>query len=82
MPRRPWPMLKLLALMIGIMWLTGCAGAASRACPSLVDYPPAFQAALADQVEAMPADAPAARAITDYARLRDQVRACRGDDAR
>lgn len=68
------------ALMIAMLWLTGCAmaGFDTRApCPPEVDYTAADQARAADEVEALPEGAIIVRMLGDYAVLRDQVRACR-----
>lgn len=68
------------ALMIAMLWLTGCAigGSDARApCPPVVDYPAADQARAADEVEALPESAVIVRMLGDYAVLRDQARACR-----
>ncbi|RCW79217.1 hypothetical protein DFP89_12836 [Paracoccus lutimaris] len=68
------------ALLIAILWLTGCAmaGSETRApCPPVVDYTSAEQAGAADEVEALPEGAVLVRMLSDYAVLRDQTRACR-----
>ncbi len=65
--------------MIAMLWLTGCAtgGSDARApCPPVVDYTAADQARAADEVEALPEGAVVVRMLSDYAVLRDQVRAC------
>jgi hypothetical protein len=67
------------ALMIAILWLTGCAmggSDASAPCPPVVDYTAADQVRAADEVEALPEGAIVIRMLSDYAMLRDQVRAC------
>lgn len=46
-------------------------------CPSVVEYTAADQARAADEVEALQEGATIARMLSDYAVLRDQVRACR-----
>lgn len=78
-PRRrsAWRLPRLPVLAIATLSLTGCASTAYRACPSLVGYSPEFQDRLADQLPSLPPEA--VTALTDYARLRDQVRACQGD---
>jgi hypothetical protein len=43
-----------------------------------VAYSSAFQARLAAELEALSKGAALARAIIDYGRLRDELRACRG----
>ncbi len=68
------------ALLIAMLWLTGCAmgGSDNRApCPPVVDYTAADQARAADEIEALPEGAIVVRMLSDYAVLRDQVRACR-----
>lgn len=78
---------QLLALT-GMVLLSGCAGASSSsgsiARPQLVDYPPAFQARAAEELEALgpgcPLHAPGeecstlATMIEDYGELRARVR--------
>lgn len=69
-----------VALLIVMLWLTGCAtgGSDARApCPPVVDYTAAEQARTADEVEALPEGAVIVRMLGDYAVLRDQARACR-----
>ena len=68
------------ALLIAMLWLTGCAmaGSDSRApCPPVVEYTAADQGLAADEVVAMPEDAVVVRMLSDYAVLREQARACR-----
>jgi hypothetical protein len=68
------------ALMIAMLWLTGCAmvGSDTRApCPPVVEYTASDQASAADEVEALPEGAVVVRMLGDYAVLRDQARACR-----
>jgi hypothetical protein len=45
-------------------------------CPPVVTYDRAFQARLADEIQRLPPGAALERAMLDYARLRDQARAC------
>ncbi|PTX40342.1 hypothetical protein IQ03_05118 [Gemmobacter caeni] len=73
-------MLDAAALLIVMLWLSACAmgGSDTRApCPSVVEYTAADQAQAADDVEALPEGAVVVRMLSDYAVLRDQVRACR-----
>lgn len=67
---------RLMLLLTSGSLLTGCVQTVSS-CPPLKTYTPEFNARLADEVEAMPEDSAALRAILDYAALRDQVKACR-----
>ena len=68
------------ALLIAMLWLTGCAagGSETRApCPPVVEYTAADQARAADEVEALPEGAVIVRMLSDHAVLRDQSRVCR-----
>lgn len=65
--------------MTAMLWLSGCAMGGSDAkapCPPVVDYTPADQVRVADEVEALPDGAVIVRMLSDYAVLRDQARAC------
>lgn len=67
------------ALLIAMLWLTGCAMGASETrapCPPVVDYTSAELSRAADEVEALPEGAAVVRMLSDYAVLRDQARAC------
>jgi hypothetical protein len=73
-------MLEAAALLIVMLWLSGCAMAGSDArapCPPVVDYTTDEQARAAEEVEALPKGALIVRMLSDYAVLRDQARACR-----
>lgn len=66
--------------MIAMLSLTACATAGSDAqapCPSVIAYSAADQARAATEVEALPENATVVRMLSDYAVMRDQVRACR-----
>ena len=69
------------ALVIVMLFSSGCAGVGSdappSACPPVVKYSPAEQARVAEEVAALPEGALIVEWLTDYAVLRDQVRACR-----
>ena len=68
------------ALLIAMLWLTGCAMSGSDVgapCPTVVEYTNADQARAADEIEALPDGALVVRMLSDYAVLRDQARACR-----
>jgi hypothetical protein len=61
--------------------LTACATAPSRpsvVCPPVAAYDRTFQARLTDEIQRLPPGAALERAMLDYARLRDQARACFG----
>ena len=72
-----------LALVAVMGLLTACGTGASETpavvSPPLVDYDPAFRAAAADAVEALPADSPIIVLLEDCGELRAKVRALRGD---
>lgn len=55
--------------------LAGCAGAPPVVCPPLRAYDAAFNARLADEIEAAPAGAAWPLAIEHYVEMRDQLRA-------
>jgi hypothetical protein len=66
-------------LVIATLSLTACATAPSRpsvVCPPIADYDRAFQARLAEEIQRLPPGAALEQAMLDYARLRDQARAC------
>lgn len=66
-------------LVIAMLSLTACAAAPSRpavVCPPVAAYDRDFQARLADEIQRLPPGAALERAMLDYARLRDQARAC------
>ena len=68
------------ALLIAMLWLTGCATSGSETsapCPPVVEYTSTEQARAADEVEALPEGAVIVRMLSDYAVLREQARACR-----
>lgn len=67
------------ALLIGMLWLTGCAMGGSdiaAPCPPVVEYSAADQTRAAVEVEALPESAVIIRMLGDYAVLRDQARIC------
>ncbi len=67
-------------LLIGTLWLNGCATAGSEAaiaCPPVVTYSRADQTRAVDEIAALPDGAMILRMLSDYAVLRDQARACR-----
>jgi hypothetical protein len=68
------------ALLIAMLWLTGCAMGASdysgHVCPPVVDYTTADQARAAAEVDMLPEAAMVVRMLSDYAVMRDQARVC------
>jgi hypothetical protein len=79
MPRTACSKRALPLLVIATLSLTACATAPSRpsvVCPPVAAYDRAFQARLADEIQRLPPGAALERAMLDYARLRDQARAC------
>lgn len=69
------------APLIAMLWLSGCAMGGSdglgHVCPQVVEYSADDQARAVEEVRALPEDAMIVRMLSDYAVLRDQVRACR-----
>ena len=79
MPRTGCSKQALPLLVIATLSLTACATAPSRpsiVCPPVAAYDRAFQARLADEIQRLPLGAALEQAMLDYARLRDQARAC------
>jgi len=79
MPRTGCSKQALPLLVIATLSLTACATAPSRpavVCPPIAPYDRAFQARLADEIQRLPPGAALEQAMLDYARLRDQARAC------
>ena len=71
----------LAALAIATISLTGCATVASdtgvaTVCPPVVEYSRDFQARGADELHLLPERSAIAEMMSDYAIMRDQVRAC------
>lgn len=70
----------LIALAAAMIFLTGCAGVDSEtpnsACPPVVEYSPAEQARVAEEIAALPEGALIVGWLVDYAVLRDQSRRC------
>ena len=79
MPRTGYSKQALPLLVIATLSLTACATAPSRpsiVCPPVAAYDRAFRARLADEIQRLPPGAALEQAMLDYARLRDQARAC------
>lgn len=64
--------------LTALLLLTACATANFNrlGCPTVIEYSAAFQAQLADALEALPTDSPIHVAMSDYKVIRDQARAC------
>lgn len=71
-----------VALVIATLLSSGCVGvgfdAPPSACPPVVNYSPAEQASVADEVAALPDGAVIVGWLADYAMLRAQVQGCSG----
>ena len=79
MPKTACSKRALPLLVIAMLSLTACATATSRpavVCPPVASYDRNFQARLAAEIERLPPGAALEQAMLDYARLRDQARAC------
>ena len=71
-----------VALVIGTIFSSGCAGAGSDiggrgACPPVVPYGREVQARVAEELDLLPEGSAIVEMLADYAVLRDQARACR-----
>ncbi|SPJ27610.1 hypothetical protein [Falsiruegeria mediterranea] len=71
---------RLAALVIATSWLTGCATAGFEpggvaACPPVVEYSREFQAQAAEELATLPDGAAVAEMLSDYAMMREQLRA-------
>ena len=77
--------LRAISLVLLPILLTGCAGAVYKTevevyCPPIVEYNEDFNNKLIDEIESLPETdgGPAiVEALSDYAVLRDKVRACK-----
>lgn len=68
------------APLIAMLWLSACAMEDSDAqvpCPPVVEYSASDQARAADEVDTLKESEMVVRMLSDFAVLRDQVRACR-----
>jgi hypothetical protein len=73
--------LRRVALVLATIWLSGCATVGSDVgslgpCPPVVEYSRALQARAAEEVKLLPNGSAVVEMISDYAVLREQVRAC------
>ncbi|CUH17467.1 hypothetical protein JSE7799_00392 [Jannaschia seosinensis] len=76
-------MRRLAVLAIATSLLSGCATDGSEsgrlaACPPVVEYGREFQARAAEELGMLPQGSSIAEMLSDYAVVRDQLRACRG----
>jgi hypothetical protein len=72
-----------MALALLTMSIAGCATASSSACPREVEYSNEQQKQAAIELLTLPRDGMVrGMMMPDYGRLRDQVRACRGESTR
>jgi hypothetical protein len=81
MHRSAFRMLALTPPLIGLILIGGCATVPSNPpviCPAVQAYSRDFQTRLADELAGLPKGAALETAMLDYARLRDEVRACAG----
>ena len=75
--------LKLIALLIGTSLLSGCASTVYKTqleiyCPPIVEYSKEFNSRLVNEIESLPpGDSNIVEALSDYAALRDTIRACK-----
>lgn len=73
---------RLAVLAISMSLLSGCATGASDvggqgACPPVVEYSREFQARAAEELALLPEASAVQDMLTDYAVVRDQLRACK-----
>jgi hypothetical protein len=76
--------LRILSLAAVAILLTGCGGAVYKTqieiyCPPIVEYTKDFNGKLLNEIESLPETNPnpaIVTALSDYAALRDKVRAC------
>jgi hypothetical protein len=77
--------LKVISLVALMTLLTGCAGAVYKTevevyCPPIVEYNDEFNVKLLDEIESLPetdGNPAVVEALSDYAALRDKIRACK-----
>lgn len=72
---------RLVVLVIGASWLTGCATAGFEtggvaACPPVVEYSREIQVQAAQELATLANGSAIMEMLTDYAVMRDQARAC------
>ena len=76
---------RLVVLLVGASWLTGCATADFEtggvgACPPVVEYSREFQARAAEELARLPDGSAVVEMMGDYAVLREQVRVGREEN--
>jgi hypothetical protein len=74
---------RLIVLGLATSLLSGCArgsfdGVGSGTCPPVVDYSRVFQARVAEEMASLPDSAAIVEMLSDYAVVREHLRACRG----
>jgi len=78
-----WPYYIVVGLLglAAVLILSACVGDAppistTMICPQLSQYSPEFRNKLADEIDKLPTGSALGQAMTDYRRLRDDIRAC------
>ena len=71
--------LRRVALVLAMIWLSGCATGASDvgsfgACPPVLVYSRGFQARAAEELALLPEGSAIAEMLSDYAVIREQAR--------
>lgn len=72
-------MLRLVLALTATAWLTACATVVSETCPTLFDYSVEQQTRAAEELEALPEGSALAELIGDYGVVRNEIRACMGE---
>jgi len=71
---------RLAALVIVTSLLSACATVSSErvvgVCPPVVEYDAEFQTRAAEEVQALPEGSAIVKMLSDYAVMREQMRAC------
>ena len=74
---------RLAGLILAMSWLAACAMGGSEpdfaVCPPILEYSPEFQAKAADELALLPDKSAVAEMLSDYAVMREQARARRGE---
>lgn len=74
--------LRLAALGLVAIWLSGCATVSSEVggqgtCPPVVEYRREFQARAAEEMALLPESSVIAEMLSDYSVMREQARVCK-----